>query len=79
MALTPALLKRNGTCRAPRVWLHPAATCIGAVPTPTNAVPSPYHRRTNSSAPSDFAMKSEGAAAMVLSWYGEGVEEGWRK
>ncbi len=32
--------------------------------------PSPYHRRTIVAAPSDFAVKSEGAAALVLRMYG---------
>ena len=31
---------------------------------------APYHRRTSSSAPSDFAPKSEGALEEVRRWYG---------
>ena len=44
------------------------------------AVPSPYMRNTRAAAPSDFAVKSEGAAALVGRWYGggggDGAEEG---
>ncbi len=37
------------------------------------AVPTQYQLNTNSSAPSDFGMKSEGAAALVRRWYGVGT------
>ncbi|KQM08931.1 MAG: hypothetical protein AL399_04545 [Candidatus [Bacteroides] periocalifornicus] len=37
------------------------------------AVPSPYLRRTSSSASSDFVMKSEHEAAQVRRWYGAGI------
>ena len=37
-----------------------------------SSTPSPYHRPTWAAAPSDFMLKSEGAAAQVERWYGEG-------
>ena len=41
----------------------------------TMDVPSPYHRRTNSTASSDFVTKSEHEAAQVGLCYGDGTEE----
>ena len=38
---------------------------------------APYHPPTCAAAPSDFSMKSEGAAALVGRWYGAGGEEYW--
>ena len=40
-----------------------------------SAVPAPYHPPTWAAAPSDFGMKSEGAAAQVGRWYGAGTAE----
>ena len=37
---------------------------------PTISTPAPYQGRTCAAAPSDFAVKSEGAAAQVRPWYG---------
>lgn len=42
---------------------------------PTIPPPSPYHRRTISSASSDFITKSEHEAAQVRRRYGEGTEQ----
>ena len=44
-------------------------------PPPAIVPPSPYHRPTSSSAPSDFRPKSEGAAAQVGGWYGDGTAQ----
>ncbi len=38
-----------------------------------NSLPPPYHRRTSSSASSDFATKSEHEATLVRRWYGDGT------
>lgn len=40
-----------------------------------SAVPGPIHLYTNSSASSDFVLKSEDEAAEVGRWYGDGAEE----
>ena len=42
---------------------------------PTLPPPAPYHPPTWAAAPSDFGMKSEGAAAQVGRWYGAGTAE----
>ena len=42
---------------------------------PTLPPAAPYHRPTWAAAPSDFGMKSEGAAAQVGCWYGAGTAE----
>ena len=46
----------------------------------TCAVYAPYMRNTRAAAPSDFTAKSEGAAAMVRRWYGDGggMVRGWQ-
>ena len=41
---------------------------------PTISTPAPYQGRTCAAAPSDFAVKSEGAAAQVRPWYGAGTK-----
>ena len=57
----------------PHLPLHPLSM------RPYCAVPSPYMRNTRAAAPSDFGMKSEGAAAQVGRWYGDGggMVRGW--
>ncbi len=54
---------------------HTPPPSLPRPPPPAIVPPSPYHRPTSSSAPSDFMPKSEGAAAQVGGWYGDGTAQ----
>ena len=57
----------------------PASPIHPPVLLPSCAVPPPYMRNTRAAAPSDFTAKSEGAAAKVRRWWGDGggMVRGW--